>query len=245
MGLPSPEGRVIVQSWNIQAGGGTRMTAILASIARHAADTVVLAETTTTRLGELTAGLRSLGFASFHAPEPPARKRGILLASKRPFVPRDVSATRRVEPHRWVEAWFPKERFGLAGIYFPDTAKPIQALWPRVHEAARRRREEPFLLVGDLNSGHGAFDTEGAELSSEPWFTAMPYHGMTDLWRHKHRDVREYTWYSNHTGRRRGFRLDHAFGTASLRRRVRTIWYSHDERLAGTSDHSPLLLSLR
>lgn len=215
------------------------------SIARNAADTVVLGETTPTRLEELKTGLRALGFSTFHAPEPPARKRGILLASKRPFEKREASALGPVERHRWVEAWFPNEHLGLAGIYFPDTSKPIQALWPRVHEAATRRRHEQFLLVGDLNSGHGAFDTEGADLSSDPWFTAMPFHGMVDLWRHKHRDEREYSWYSKHSGRRRGFRLDHAFGTLSVRRRVRGVWYSHEERLAKTSDHSALLLSLR
>jgi exodeoxyribonuclease III len=236
---------VILQSWNIQAGGGTRIAAIMTSISRHAADTVVLGETTATRLPELSASLRKLGFTSIHAPRPPERKRGILIASKRPFEVREPSAKASVETHRWVEAWFPEERLGLAGIYFPDTAKPIAALWPRVHEAALRRRDEPFLLVGDLNSGHGAFDTDGADLSSDPWFTAMPFHGMVDLWRHKNRHARQFTWYSNHRGKRRGFRLDHAFGTAALRRRVRRVWYSHDERRAGTSDHSALLVSIR
>lgn len=236
---------MILQAWNIQAGGGTRIAAILSSIARHAADTVVLAETTPARLDELGEALRSRGFTAIHAPRPPERKRGIMIASKRPFEPREPSAAGVTDTHRWVEAWFPRERIGLAGIYFPDTAKPIAALWPRVHEAALRRRDEPYLVVGDLNSGHGAFDTEGGDLSSEPWFTAMPFHGMIDLWRHKNRDAREFTWYSNHRGKRRGFRLDHAFGTTAIRRRVRKAWYSHAERLARTSDHSALLLSIR
>jgi exodeoxyribonuclease-3 len=41
-----------------------------------------------------------------------------------------------------------------------------------------------------------------------------------------------------------GFRIDHAFLSATLAARVGSIRYSHDERLAGISDHSPLILDL-
>ena len=96
---------MIVQSWNIQAGGGTRMKAIMTSIAKNAADTVVLGETTSTRLAELKTSLAKLGFSTIHAPVPPDRKRGMLIASKRPFEIREPSASGEVEAHRWLEAW--------------------------------------------------------------------------------------------------------------------------------------------
>jgi exodeoxyribonuclease-3 len=236
---------VLIQAWNIQAGGGTRLDKIFEEIIREGADTVVLGETTQHRLPDLKTGLRTLGFVSIHAPKPPDRKRGVLIASKRSFLKKPPSAGSNIEKHRWAEVWFPKERVRLAGLYFPDTAKPIMAMWPRVLEAATKRRDERYILIGDLNSGHSAFDTEGVDLSSDPWFAAMPFHGMIDLWRHKHRDARDFSWFSNHKGTRRGFRIDHAFGTTAIRRRVRRIWYTHDARLKRISDHSALMLELR
>jgi len=40
------------------------------------------------------------------------------------------------------------------------------------------------------------------------------------------------------------FRIDHAFLSATLAARAGSIRYSHDERLAGLSDHSPRILDL-
>lgn len=221
------------------------MRRVLETIARHGADTVVLTETTADRHDELGAGLRTLGFGAPAGVAPADRARGVLIASKRPFERREPSATDRIPEHRWSEVWFPRERLGLAGVYFPDTAKPIAEFWPFVHQAALRRRDENFLLIGDLNSGQSILDTHGRDLGSDPWFTAMPFHGMFDLWRHRHRDRREYTWYAKNRGRRFGFRLDHAFGTAGVRRRLRNAWYSHGERTRRISDHSSLLVALR
>jgi exonuclease III len=236
---------VLIHSWNIQAGGGTRLREILATIDAHGADTLVLGETTRTRIGDLTDGLRALGFTGLHAPELRNNDRGVLIASKRPFEVRSPSAKRKVPGHRWAEVWFPGKGITLAGIYFPDTAAPIAALWPRVHEAAQMRREEPYLLVGDLNSGSSLVDAEAYAFASDPWFSAMPYHGMVDLFRHKHRDRREYSWYSKRGEKRNGFRLDHAFGTLAIRRRVRNVWYSHSEREHRVSNHSSLLVAIR
>ena len=236
---------MLIHSWNIQAGGGTRIERILRVIAEHGADTLVLNETTHHRLPALLAGLRDLGFTAIAPATQRPGERGVLIASKQPFAHRKPSAAGAVPPHRWCEVWFPDSKLRLAGLYFPHDAPRIKALWPRVHEAALRRRNERYLLVGDLNSGQTAFDAESGTLSSDPWFTAMPSLGMTDLWRHRNRDAREYTWLSpGRSGHRVGFRIDHAFGSASVRRRVRKVWYSHTEREDRTSDHSSLLVAI-
>jgi len=236
---------MLIHSWNIQAGGGTRISRVLDVIAAHGADTVVLNETTAARLDELRRGLEKLRFGTVLAPRPPGTARGVMIASKHAFTAMPPSARRRVPAHRWCEAWFPRQKLRLAGIYFPDTAKPIAEFWPRVHEAARRMRDDSYLMVGDLNSGQSVLDTEGAVLGSDPLFSAMPFLGMFDLWRHVNRDLREYTWFSNHRGNRRGFRLDHAFGTRHVRRRLRRALYSSEERVQRVSDHSSLLVEIR
>ena len=52
---------------------------------------------------------------------------------------------------------------------------------------------------------------------------------------------REYSWYST---RGTGFRIDHAFLSPLLAARAGSIRYSDEERLAGLSDHSSLILDL-
>ena len=65
--------------------------------------------------------------------------------------------------------------------------------------------------------------------------------GFRDLWRHRYPDRREYSWFST---RNNGFRIDHAFLSQELAACAGTVHYSHEERLAGLSDHSPLILEL-
>lgn len=234
---------MLIQAWNIRAAQPARLDEVLKVIAGHSADTLVLGETTPRNVGPLTTALRACGFGNVHAVSPIKDDRGVLIASKSRFDIVSASAVGSVPSHRWAEVWFPKRKFRMAGLYFPSTSEKITEFWPRVHEAAQARRDDQYLLLGDLNSGQSIFDTEGGKLTGDPWFTAMPHFGMFDLWRHRNKDAREYSWQSyNRDGTRSGCRLDHAFGTISFRSRVREIRYSHGERTRGISDHSSLLV---
>ena len=234
-------------------GGGTRLDRIVKTIVGHDADTLVLTEVTRARLGSLQVALAAHGYAHVVAATPPALGGGILIASRQRFDIRESRCHIVDEDFRWTEVYFAKAQFTLAGIYFPDTRDAIAAFWPPVLRAADVLRDEPVLLVGDFNSGQSHFDVENDTISSDPWFTAMPFHGLHDLWRHDNGDKREYTWFSRGSrgtkGRQgyapKGFRIDHAFGTLAMRRRVRRAWYSHAERERGESDHSSLLIDVR
>src|SRR6516225_8904699 len=50
-----------------------------------------------------------------------------------------------------------------------------------------------------------------------------------------------YSWFST---RNIGFRIEHAFLSHALADCAGTVRYSHDERIAGLSDHAPLILEL-
>lgn len=65
--------------------------------------------------------------------------------------------------------------------------------------------------------------------------------GFIDAWRARYPERREFSWY-NHRGN--GFRLDHAFCSAGLFASVRNVYYSHDERTRGISDHSAMIVDL-
>jgi exonuclease III len=236
-----------ILSWNIMAGGGPRIPKILEAIAAHAPDTVALSEIVPGRVDELRGGLERLGHAHHFVPDITGRERGVMIASTAPFDALPHRRRQGLPAHRWAEVRFHRPALTLVNTYFPDTGLEIRAFWPRVHRACAELRAGSTLIVGDLNSGATAFDSEKAPLSSDPWFTAMPLHGFTDLWRLKHRDRREHTWFSRRGGKDlNGFRIDHAFGSEALRRRLRRCEYSHPERAElRLSDHSVLLVTIQ
>jgi exodeoxyribonuclease III len=234
-----------ILSWNIQAPGARRLPAVLTALERRDADVLILSETTRTGFGPLQTALTEFGYAHFFGAPPAARARGVVIASRVACEARAPSATGSLHVERWSEVYFPRAQFALAGVYAPDQRRPNEEFWQHILEAAGRRRREPFMLAGDLNSGISALDAEAGSLPGEAGFAAMPWHGMHDLWRHRHRERREYSWYSKRGDRASGFRIDHAFGTASLRRRIRSVTYHHEERLSRASDHSMLEVSIR
>jgi exonuclease III len=193
----------------------------------------------------LSAGLQDRGYKNLTALALPAGQRGVVIASTFPFVQRKATEAELLTEHRWVEVQFPKARLTVAGVYFPDRGPGVAAYWPKVHQACLRLKDQAALIVGDFNSGQTAFDSQGSRLTGDPWFTAMPLHGFTDLWRHRNGAALEYTWYSGGEKNLRGFRIDHAFGSASLRRRIRECAYCHSDRRKGLSDHSSVVVEIR
>jgi exonuclease III len=84
-------------------------------------------------------------------------------------------------------------------------------------------------------------DEAGAIDATAHYMDAIEQIGFHDLWRHRYPDRREYSWFST---RNNGFRIDHAFLSQELAACAGTVHYSHEERIAGISDHSPLILEL-
>jgi exodeoxyribonuclease III len=115
-----------------------------------------------------------------------------------------------------------------------------------VLRAAEARLDEPFLLVGDWNTGAHRLDETGKTFVCAQHFGKLFALGWTDLWRHHNPGPTEYTWYSTFRGglRGNGFRLDHASATPSLAPRVTACRYSHVEREARISDHSMVIIEI-
>jgi exodeoxyribonuclease III len=107
--------------------------------------------------------------------------------------------------------------------------------------AARRTRDMPCLVIGDLNAGRHHLDEAGATFTCTRLLGQLAALGYTDAWRHLNPGIREYSWYSAQGA---GFRLDHAWVSPSLLGRLSSCRYDHDQRTSGLSDHSALLLKL-
>jgi len=135
----------------------------------------------------------------------------------------------------------PAHGLEVRAIYGPLHHSVHGRYWSGLLSSLRSARSGQVLVVGDFNSGSPKNDTTSTGAFSGKFFDQLPAIGFTDLWRAKRGEhAREHTW----EGSKHPYRLDHAFGAASLAARVSDCAYSHGERSAAVSDHSILLVDL-
>jgi hypothetical protein len=135
---------------------------------------------------------------------------------------------------------------GAAGVYVPVTGNRPgrkRRMWEAVRYATAMRKDEPFLIVGDLNAGDFPADKSwpGRPFKFTDEYRRMVGAGFVEACRHHHPGERDYSWY-RHDGS--GFRIDMPSFSPLLLPRVVRCRYSHEERLAGASDHSMLIIDL-
>ena len=225
-------------AWNIRQGGGSRLARIAAALEQHAADILFLSEYRGGEAaGRLRVALETLGYRYKTALAPPAGRSGVLIAARCPFCDHGAVGGGLAEPYRMVGAVFPG--FRVVGIYMPNLFAKV----PYWEELIKTMREscEPALAIGDFNTCRPYLDEAGAIDRTAFYMDRIAEIGFCDLWRSRNPELREYSWFST---RGNGFRIDHAFVSDALAARTGSIRYSHDERLAGLSDHSPLILEL-
>jgi exodeoxyribonuclease III len=227
-------------AWNIRQGGGSRLAAIGAALARHDANILVLSEYRGGESSErLHVALAALGYRRSSAPIPPPGGNGVLIAARHPFDDGGPVSDAVPEPYRMVRAYFGAVR--LYGIYMPNLLKKVP-YWEALTAAlAAESPGAEALAIGDFNTCRAYVDEPGAIDACAHFMDTVETIGFCDLWRRRYPDGREFSWYST---RGNGFRIDHAFLSGALAARAGAIRYSHEERLSGLSDHSPLILDL-
>jgi exonuclease III len=226
-------------AWNIRQGGGTRIAAIIAALARHDADILVLSEYRGGDAGlRLVEALRALGYRHATAPPPPPGRNGVLIAARVRFAAHATLRDDLPEPYKLIRADFPGLR--LCGVYMPNLKLKIP-YWEALIAALSWEPDVPALAIGDFNTCRAYIDEPGAIDTLAHYMDRIEAIGFCDLWRQRYPEGREYSWYST---RGNGFRIDHAFLSPALAARAGAVRYSHEERLSGLSDHSPLILDL-
>ncbi len=226
-------------AWNIRQGGGSRLPRIVAALERHEADILVLSEyrggQSATRL---LAALDTLGYRHATTLMPPPGGTGVLIAARAPFREDGPINFGIAEPYRMVGVAFAS--FRLIGVYFPNLLVKIP-YWEALIAALLGNCGDAVLAVGDFNTCRPYLDEAGAIDRTAHYMDRIAEIGFCDLWRSRNPAVREFSWFST---RGNGFRIDHAFLSDALAARAGTIRYAHEERIAGISDHSPLILEL-
>jgi len=126
----------------------------------------------------------------------------------------------------------------LAACYFPqgEAKRPV---FDFLCEDLAPSRTNELLVIGDLNTGRHRIDEIGATFHCAECFDRLEHVGLIDAWRSRNLRRKEYSWIT-HAGN--GFRIDHAFATGDLNRRITSIDYDHTPRVMGLSDHSALIM---
>ena len=226
-------------AWNIRHGGGVRLPAIGQALARHEADILVISEY---RGGDsanrLRAALAGLGYRHQTGLAPPPGKNGVLIAARHPFREHGAVNSALPEPYRMVRV----EAAGLqlCGIYMPNLLAKVP-YWEALIAALAAEAGGAALAIGDFNTCRAYVDEPGAIDATAHFMDKVEAIGFCDLWRRRYPEGREFSWYST---RGNGFRIDHAFLSPAIAAQAGGVRYSHDERVAGLSDHSPLILDL-
>jgi exodeoxyribonuclease-3 len=226
-------------AWNIRQGGGSRLPGIAEALKRHDAEIVVLSEYRGgPSASRLSGALHSLGYRHATTVLPPPGRNGVLVAARRPFREHGAVGVGLREPYRMVSVDF--DMFRLIGVYMPNLLVKIP-YWEALITALSLQSPNRALAIGDFNTCRAYVDEAGAIDATAHYMDAIEQIGFRDLWRHRHPRQREYSWFST---RNNGFRIDHAFLSHELAACAGSVHYSHEERIAGLSDHSPLILEL-
>ena len=225
-------------AWNIRQGGGSRLALIADAVACHEADILVISEY---RGGasavRLLSALSSLGYDYVTTLAPPPSRNGVLIAARFAFVEHGPIGRGLPEPYRMVSVEF--TAFRLVGIYLPNLLAKVP-YWEALIADLLRQPGGWALAIGDFNTCRPYLDEAGAIDKTAHYMERIAQIGFRDEWRRRYPTVREYSWFST---RGNGFRID-PFLSHGLATRAGTIRYSHQERLSGISDHSPLILEL-
>jgi exodeoxyribonuclease-3 len=227
-------------TWNIRAGGGSRIPAIGSALAPLDADVLVLTEYRDgPSVFALHAELERLGYKWVTRCLPPRGRNGVLIASRRRFQEIGTVSAAVDEPWRMIEVAIGRIR--VVGVYMPNLRVKIP-YWEALIQVLSESAKASIVTLGDFNICRPFLDEAGATDATARFMDEAQTAGFRDLWRDRNPEGREFSWYST---RGNGFRVDHAFLSPRLVNRATNIRYTHDARVAGISDHSMLVLDLR
>lgn len=228
-----------IVTWNIRHGGGLRRETVAKSLVGFDADLLVITEFRSGPTGALlSSSLNRAGYQTA-GPQSPPRTNSLLVASRTPILANSQLTERVPQPHRL-------RRFALGWIticaaYFPQ-GRDKQPYWEAILAAAKSP-ESIALFIGDFNTGTNQLDKSprGVSFACAEYMERIHDAGLVDLWRSRHPNDRDFTWFSTAGN---GFRVDHAFAVHDLSQRVRRCEILADPRTSRASDHSALLVEV-
>lgn len=226
-----------ILSWNIQQGGGSRIASIWRAISAMKADIVVLSEYRNNQSGVKLRQLALInGYRYQWVTAASPSNNSVMIISL--FPGGSKLFTKVVDDtyyHSILKVDF--DAFSVYGMYLPHKKKHslFELLIDRVYE------EKPAIFCGDMNTGINNIDQSRDSFWYEDQFKVLLSTGMIDAFRHINGPQAEYSWFS-HQGN--GYRYDHTLVHQVLAPLIKGCKYLHEYRSDGSSDHSPMILTI-
>lgn len=224
-------------SWNVQAGGGSRLFSIVKAISKSKSNIVVLSEFRNNDSGNtLRNFLLKAGYRYQAVSHSERNGNSVLIGSSLPFNSEMYPQCDPKFSGNILTAHF--SAFSVLGVYLPHKKKHqlLEFITKEVSE-----NESPFIICGDYNTGVNYVDQKGKSFWYTDQLDKLKQAGQKDAFRLVNGEVEEYSWYS-HQGN--GFRYDHTFVDDNLAPIVTNCYYDHQWRIDKLSDHSPMFLEM-
>ncbi|MGU3499441.1 endonuclease/exonuclease/phosphatase family protein [Mycobacterium sp. C31M] len=228
-----------IATLNIRHGGTKSAEALAARLLGYDADILVVTEFRANAAGGRL--IRRLGEAGYDASHPGVgpNQNSVLIAA-RFGIERSWAFDDALDPrHLWCAEI---DGAYVCGVYMPQSVAKLP-YWEALIGGGRRSGID--LLIGDFNTGNNDLDKDprGAKFIGPEMPGKLIATGYTDVWRSLHPEVREYSWFSRPGNN--GFRLDYVYAAPDLAARIRLCEFDHAPRLAGETDHSGLVATVR
>jgi exodeoxyribonuclease-3 len=200
-----------IVSLNIRHGGGGRVSRLADWIIAQAPFAAVVTEWRDNAPGQqIRSSYSSAGLASFPTGRGPKINTALLAA--RSFTHSDIITP----PDSSIGDMVLMRLDGLTilGCYFPQRMAK-SPFFERCMEIALKETQQPLVVIGDFNTGRNDLDVEGSGTRfdcADQFIGLSAKAGLTDLWRFRRGERREWTWRSA----KNGFRIDHAFGNKAF-----------------------------
>jgi exonuclease III len=226
-----------ILSWNIQQGGGIRTIEITRAIAKSAPDIIIFSEFRNNENGaKIRSRLLLYGYLFQFVTNAMPQENSVLIASK-------IACNSTLYPHADPEysaniLSIQMEAFNLMGVYLPHKKK--HNLLPFIIDTVIKS-STPYIIAGDFNTGKNYLDQKGNSFWYTDQLEKLEASNYSDAFRHMHKDVKEFSWYS-HQGN--GYRYDHTYVHSSILPVIKTCHYNHAWREEKLSDHSAMVLVL-
>ncbi|MEM7800241.1 MAG: endonuclease/exonuclease/phosphatase family protein [Chloroflexota bacterium] len=243
-------------SWNIRSGGGKRIEGIFGQLLKWQPDIIGLSEFRGTPASQWVAqALHAAGYPHQYSTVnlDKLAVNSLLLASRFPFELVTLPDMPTIK-ERWLLARIncnPAITIGVMHVPNYTTPKRKYPFLDALLKMTKAWKQGPAILMGDTNCGKRGVDEEKRSppkfQREHDFIVGIETNGWLDVFRHRHGDRREYTWYSH---RNNGFRLDYAFGSPHFHGAIIEVQHkwgiskTEPERREGLSDHAALVIDV-
>lgn len=232
-----------ILTWNIRQGGKKAIKQIVSSLIFLQADVVILTEYKNNDAGEyIISELKKKGWDYIRSSQPPNKENGVLVLSAYPLKEHPPPFCENDGCHRWNEVYIPSHNLYVLGVHVPNVNERYDKcfFWEQIVQYAQCRWNKRVIIAGDFNTARRD-EKKGAPLKYSNFIMKLLEKGWIDVWKQSHKDMLDYTWFSN---KNNGFRLDYIFLSPELSDSLLKCDLLHQERMDNYSDHSVLTAEL-